>query len=62
MKKIALFTIEENNRKIEFIKLMINKSDVPKEKDKVIAKLLLKCDILQIKIKEQEKKNRIMSQ
>jgi hypothetical protein len=56
IKKIALFTIEENNRKIEFIKLMINKSDVPKEKDKVIAKLLLKCDILQIKIKEQEKK------
>ena len=49
IKKIAIFTIEENNKKIEFIKLMISKNDIPKEKDKVIATLLLKCDSLQKK-------------
>ena len=56
IKKIALFTIEENNKKIEFIKLMINKNDAPKEKDKVIASLLIKCDSLQIKTKDLENK------
>ena len=56
IKKIAIFTIEENNKKIEFIKLMLTKNDIPKEKDKVIATLLLKCDLLQKKIKDFENK------
>lgn len=56
MKKIVIFTIEDNNRKIEFIKIMLNKSDVPKEKDKAIARLLLKIDILQKKIRDIETK------
>ena len=34
IKKIAIFTIEENNKKIEFIKLMLSKNDIPKERIK----------------------------
>lgn len=56
LKKISIFTIEENNKKIEFIKLLLNKHDEVKEKDKVIAKLLIKSDLLQIKIQELDKK------
>ena len=56
IKKISIFTIDDNNKSIEFIKLMINKNDTPKERDKVIAKLLLKCDALQLKIKDLENK------
>ena len=56
IKKISIFTIDDNNKNIEFIKLMINKNDTPKERDKVIAKLLLKCDALQLKIKDLENK------
>ena len=56
IKKISIFTIDDNKKKIEFIKIMINKNDKPTEKDIVIAKLLLKCDSLQIKIKDLENK------
>ena len=56
LKKISIFTIEENNQKIEFIKLMITKNDTPKEKDIVTAKILFKCDSLLSKIKELERK------
>jgi hypothetical protein len=51
IKKIAIFNIEENKKKIEFIKLILNKYDFPSEKDKIIAKLLLKCDFYQNKIR-----------
>ena len=56
LKKISIFTVEENNQKIEFIKLMITKNDTPNEKDIVIARMLLKIDSLQIKISELDKK------
>ena len=56
LKKISIFTVEDNNRKIDFIKLMINKNDFPKEKDIVFAKIILKCDSLQLKINDIENK------
>lgn len=56
MKKIAIFTIEQDYRKIEFIKLLINPNDKPNEKDKVTAQILLKTEQLQIRINELEKK------
>lgn len=56
LKKISIFTVDDNNRKIYFIKLMINKNDFPKEKDIVFAKIILKCDTLQLKINDIENK------
>lgn len=40
IKKIILFELEENNNKIDFMRLMKDKNDIVKENDKVFAKLL----------------------
>lgn len=56
LKKISIFSVEENNQKIDFIKLMITKNDTPNEKDTVTARILLKNDSLQTKISELDKK------
>ena len=56
IKKIAIFTIEQDFRKIEFIKLLINPNDKPNEKDKITAQILIKTKQLQIRINELEKK------
>ena len=56
LKKISIFSVDDNNRKIDFIKLMINKNDFPKEKDIVFAKIILKCDSLELKINDIENK------
>ena len=56
IKKIFIFSVQENNQKFEFIKLMINKYDSLKDKDIIIAKLLIKSNSLQIKINELEQR------
>ena len=56
IKMISFFIVENNNKKIEFIKLLLNKNDKPKEKDIVFAQIILKCNSLQLKINELENK------
>ena len=56
LKKIAIFTIEHNSSKIEFIKLLISPKNTPNEKDKLTAQILIKCDALQYRINDLEKK------
>ena len=56
LKKIAIFSIEHNSTKIEFIKLLISPNNSPTEKDKLIAQIMLKCDSLQFRINDLEKK------
>ena len=56
LKKIAIFNIEHNSSKIEFIKLLISPKNTPNEKDKLTAQILIKCDALQYKINDLEKK------
>ena len=56
LKKIAIFTIEHNLSKIEFIKLLISPKNTPNEKDKLTAQILIKCDALQYRINDLEKK------
>ena len=56
IKKISIFFIEHNSSKIEFIKLLITPNNSPSEKDKLIAEILLKCDSLNYRIKDLDKK------
>ena len=56
LKKIAIFTVEHNSSKIEFIKLLISPKNSPNEKDKLTAQILIKCDALQFRINDLEKK------
>lgn len=56
IKTISIFNVEENGKKVQFIKLMVGKNDIPKEKDIIIAKLMIKCDSLQIKLNELDNK------
>lgn len=56
LKKISIFTVEDEHKKIEFIKIMLNRNDTPNERDFAISKLLIKCDSLQLKINDLEKK------
>ena len=55
-KKIAIFTIEHNSSKIEFIKILIAPNDSINEKDKVIAQIMLKCEGLERRINNNDKK------
>ena len=41
---------------IEFIKLLISPKNTPNEKDKLTAQILIKCDALQYRINDLEKK------
>ena len=56
IKKISIFTIENNSSKIEFIKLLMTPNNTPNEKDKLTAEILLKCDSLNYRIKDLDKK------
>ena len=56
IKTISIFTVEENGKKIQFIKLMLNKNDFAKEKDIVISKIMIKCESLQFKLNEFDNK------
>lgn len=56
IKKIALYEIEHNNRKITFIKLLKNPQDTITEKDQAISKMLVHIDSLEKREKELEKK------
>ena len=56
IKTISIFNVEENGKKVQFIKLMVGKNDIPKEKDIIIAKLMIKCDSLQLKLNEIDNK------
>ena len=56
MKKIAIFTIDHNSSKVEFIKLLISPNNGPNEKDILTAQIMLKCDSLQYRINDLDKK------
>lgn len=56
MKKIAIFTIDHNSSKVEFIKLLISPNSSPNEKDILTAQIMLKCDSLQYRINDLDKK------
>ena len=56
MKKIAIFTIDHNSSKVEFIKLLISPNSGPNEKDILTAQIMLKCDSLQYRINDLDKK------
>lgn len=56
IKKIALFEIDFNTRKIKYIKLLNGIEDTITEKDKAISKLLVHLESLDKKINEYQKK------
>ena len=56
IKKIALFDIELNNKKIKYVKLLKNTDDTITEKDQAISKLLSHCELLEKRINEYQKK------
>ena len=56
IKKIALFDIELNNKKIKYVKLLKNTEDTITEKDQAISKLLSHCELLEKRITEYQKK------
>ena len=56
LKKIAIFTVEQNSSKVEFIKLLISPNNSPNEKDILTAQIMIKCESLQYRINDLEKK------
>ena len=56
LKKIAIFTVEQNSAKVEFIKLLISPNNSPNEKDILTAQIMIKCESLQYRINDLEKK------
>lgn len=56
IKKIALFDIELNNKKIKYVKLLKSTEDTITEKDQAISKLLAHCELLEKRIKEYQNK------
>ena len=56
LKKIAIFTVQQNSSKVEFIKLLISPNNSPNEKDMLTAQIMLKCESLQYRINDLEKK------
>ena len=56
IKKIVLFDIELNNKKIKYVKLLKNTDDTITEKDQAISKLLAHCELLEKRINEYQKK------
>ena len=55
-KKIAIFTVQQNSSKVEFIKLLISPNNFPNEKDILTAEIMLKSESLQYRISDLEKK------
>jgi len=55
-KKIAIFTVQQNSSKVEFIKLLISPNNFPNEKDILTAEIMLKSESLQYRINDLEKK------
>jgi hypothetical protein len=56
IKKIALFEVEFNNKRVKCIKLLKNKEDTITEKDQAISKLLIQIEVLEKRINEYQKK------
>ena len=56
IKKITLFTIQSNNKNIEFIKLPKNLDELVSNKDEAMAKILSEREVLEKRNKEYEKK------
>ena len=56
LKKIAIFTVEQNSAKVEFIKLLISPNNSPNEKDILTAQIMIKCESLQYRINDLDKK------
>jgi hypothetical protein len=56
LKKIAIFTVEQNSSKVEFIKLLISPNNSPNEKDILTAQIMIKCESLQYRINDLDKK------
>ena len=52
IKKIAIFTVQQNSSKIEFIKLLISPNNMPNEKDILTAQIMLKSESLQYRIND----------
>ena len=56
LKKIAIFTVEQNSSKVEFIKLLISPNNKTKKKDILTAQIMIKCESLQYRINDLDKK------
>ena len=56
IKKLALFEVEFNNKRVKCIKLLKNKEDTINEKDQAISKLLIQIEVLEKRINEYQKK------
>ena len=56
LKKINLFEIESNNKKVECIKLLKDQNDIITDKDKAVAKILIQIELLQKRTDEFSKK------
>ena len=56
IRKIALFEVEFNNKRVKCIKLLKNKEDTINEKDQAISKLLIQIEVLEKRINEYQKK------
>jgi len=56
LKKICIFNIEDKGKKVEFLKVMINRNDSANDKDKTLASLILKSDSLHFKINDLDNK------
>ena len=56
IKKIALFEVEFNNKRVKCIKLLKNIEDTITEKDQAISKLLIQIEVLEKRINEYQKK------
>lgn len=56
LKKIAIFTVDQNSSKVEFIKLLISPNNSPNEKDILTAQIMIKCESLQYRINDLDKK------
>ena len=56
LKKIAIFTVQQNLSIIEFIKLLISPNNFPNEKDILTAQIMLKSGSLKYRINDLEKK------
>ena len=57
IKRIILFSVEMNNQKTKFIKLIANKNDKTTDKDITLAKLSLQCQQLENRLKDLDSKS-----
>ena len=55
IKKFAIFTVQQNLSKIEFINKLISPNNLPNKKDNLTAQIMLKNESLKYRIKDLEK-------